>query len=714
MGNLPSTASSESPESKNSKTIEQQSIKPIVELSADDLIFLKIGEISNNLIMEYNNDFLKEDFCNKMALVYQTKISNFSIKLLKTLYNEINSSDTNNEIIMTLQYLPKADDKFNVDIFKSNLEENFWRKNIEFDHEIFQNNGVEVKISNIESIIKPQKYINFKHVNNLLSIFTKVNSEKIKVDIREPEQPGMFSSIIGGNNNKFNKKNKNIKKGEEFLKKYGLDENNNNIREQNSQYFQENNRNKLLKNNSNKTNERQNINNFQRNNSNKTNEVQNINNFQRNNSNRTNEVRNIEKSEENNLNRTNERQNINNFQRNNSNKTNEGYNIEKLEENNLNRKNNLQNNQNSQNNQNNKGNKKNNTNLKLQENTYNRKNNIINLQESLSNQRNKVINLREEISKKQNNSYKEIQPQQMQQRQGQQMQQQQMQQNISTKEINEKTNNIINKHLNISKETIDNKLINGFIKYSVPKNYENPKPLCNNSEKCSLTKKELCQAITENFIVRNNIIAAILTTIPFKNENGQYEGGLCYQKFINLDDCKVCVPYNFKELIEDNLNIETVITKILEKADNLDEKMCKDNQGYFFKLSSKEKLILAKKKSTLTEAELKNHPALKYNLYFFEFTQKLKDKYFTNLNSLILILEKIKENPIINNETLNIISNETKQIINEMYNLCHYYYVYAIISLINADVTEQRIEKIDRLSSVVSKALIKNSSVKAM
>jgi hypothetical protein len=112
----------------------------------------------------------------------------------------------------------------------------------------------------------------------------------------------------------------------------------------------------------------------------------------------------------------------------------------------------------------------------------------------------------------------------------------------------------------------------------------------------------------------------------------------------------------------------------------------------------------------MTDEQLKNYPVLKYNLYFSEFTQKLKDNYFKNLNSLILILEKIKENSIINNETLNIISDETKKIIDEMYNLCHYYYVYAIISLINADVTEQRIEKIDKLSSVVSKALVKNSS----
>ena len=43
-----------------------------------------------------------------------------------------------------------------------------------------------------------------------------------------------------------------------------------------------------------------------------------------------------------------------------------------------------------------------------------------------------------------------------------------------------------------------------------------------------------------------------------------------------------------------------------------------------------------------------------------------------------------------------------------MYNLCHYYYVYAIISLINSDITDD-IGKDDQLESIVSKALVKNN-----
>jgi hypothetical protein len=35
---------------------------------------------------------------------------------------------------------------------------------------------------------------------------------------------------------------------------------------------------------------------------------------------------------------------------------------------------------------------------------------------------------------------------------------------------------------------------------------------------------------------------------------------------------------------------------------------------------------------------------------------------------------------------LNAIAEQTKRIIDTMYNLCHYFYVFAIIALINSDV----------------------------
>ena len=83
------------------------------------------------------------------------------------------------------------------------------------------------------------------------------------------------------------------------------------------------------------------------------------------------------------------------------------------------------------------------------------------------------------------------------------------------------------------------------------------------------------------------------------------------------------------------------------------------------------------------------------NSFFFICRKKIKEVYLENLKLLIEILNKLNENPVINNATLNIISNDTKVIIDRMYSLCQYYYVYGIISLLNADVTTEKKNKQD-------------------
>jgi hypothetical protein len=165
-------------------------------------------------------------------------------------------------------------------------------------------------------------------------------------------------------------------------------------------------------------------------------------------------------------------------------------------------------------------------------------------------------------------------------------------QNINKKNILNKLNNHNSNKKNILNKAIPNKVedeIKQFMKYTVPKKYTEPIQFCNNTEKCQLTKKEICEAITQNFIVRNNIIAAILTTIPFKNENGEYEGGICYKKFLNLGSCRVCVPYDYRSLKDKDIN--DIIRQILEKADDLDENECRKNQGFFLKLTEKESQV---------------------------------------------------------------------------------------------------------------------------
>jgi hypothetical protein len=612
MGNGPSQNQSQS---QNINMNIKKDVQPEILKFNEDEIFEKILNISNQLFDEYNNDFLKEDFCSKIALIYEKKLSNFNIKILKSLYNNINSNKVNREISVTLQYLPKNDEKFidMADMFKDNLYENFWNKNIEINQSKLITENTKLKKENIEPIIAQfnKKYIQFKHVNNLLSSKNKKNNN----------ETNKLTKLVGGF---IKKNNKLIKK---CNKKGGGNENNN------------------------KDNEEENE--------------------------EDNEEENNEEMNPSFLNSIDNENNLNNIN-----------NQENIPSTNLNRGNNSQVNVVPTN-----SNKRNSTQVNVVPTNLNRNGTELNVAPSNSNvKKNAQVNGNQSNLNRRNSAQVNGNQSNLNRRNSSQVNQQfigpNTTENYKSKEaLNKKTNELIikNQSNEVPSEVTKDAFVNSLIKYSVPRSYENPINLCKEGEKCKLTKKDLCTAITQNFIVRNNIIAAILTTIPYKNEHGEYEGGVSYQRFLNLEQCKVCVPFEYISL--KNKSIDYILQKILEKADFLDEEKCNNNKGYFLKLTSDQKKIL----TTKAIESIKNTPSngkINYNLLFIESSEKLKRTYFESLNSLIQILEKMKETPIINNKTLNLISKETKTHIDNMYNLCYYYYIYGIISLIFAEIKE--------------------------
>jgi hypothetical protein len=612
MGNIPSF------ESNNQSKSELKEEKIVAKIDVNDQeIFNKIINISNELLLEYNSNFLKGDFCNKLAIVYQKKISNFNIKLLKSLYNDISSPDIDNELLMTMQFLPENDDSFFVDVFNQQLLENFWNKDVHIDYKLLKGDS-KLSTESIEELLKNKiRYIIPRHVNSILE--NNENNENNQKNI-----------IVGGS--KLIKSSKKIKKKLDLKKlKINLKE----IKKLNKLSGGHYGNNSLHK---------------------KVNKVENENNL-----NTNNIIKKFIKNKEKTTN-INTRTNIHVNNAKNKNTSNSII----ISNNKVNSNNKINSNKNLNNTSNENINENENHNKPLNETSpYNEKNNN-NLE-------------------KLNNTKK-----------------------ISVEELNNKTNKLIIENSIIDNSIVsipeDDRVINNILKYSVPKYYKFPKQFCSEFKKCQLTKKELCQAISENLIVRNNIIAAILTAIPYKNNNGEYEGGICYQKFLNLELCRVCLPPEFESL--KNKDITYILKKILEKADALDEERCSANKGVFRSLDEQEKMIFGKKLFITDPLELAKKPDIKYNHLYVELTKKLKEKYFNDLNNLINILEKIKDSVIINNVTLNIISKETKSIIDNMYSLSHYYYVYAIIAFIKSDISEDKVQ-VDPLGNVFDDVLKK-------
>ena len=615
----------------------------------DDSIFDKILEISNQLILTYKKDFLNPDFCNQIAYIYQNKLEDLDVKVIKEMNQKINSKNNNKEIRLLLKYNPSDDDLFFANSFKEKLQEYFWQQSIEYKKDYFDKNDIDIDFNNISSYMKfKPKYINPKHVNKLLNFHNNntisggAKNKKFKID--------NYSKSLNNQFNKLKSKNSNIPKSNKQS-----NSSNNKINNKNS--------------------------NNEINNKNSNNEINNKNsNNEINNKNSNNEINNKNSNNEiNNKNSNNEINNKNsNIPHNNkSNKTNT------KNSNDTQNKSIISNTTHKPNNNSNTLHKNNNKNLN---NTHNNTSNIskkINIKKH--NNTSSQINKNNLVNNKLN-SYSN--------------------KNKITK-INNKTNKIINKVLNNN-----NKNKNKSLKYFIPRSYESPNDFCSTKEKCSLNKKQICQAITENFIVKSNIIAAILTTIPqkIKSDDGsiKYEGGICYQKFLNLNRCYVCVPYNYKEIKEQMMTQDKIskdiLKSILEKSDFLFESSCRDNGGYFLKLTEKERLIFANKYS-YNQEQKKMNPSSKYNTFYIESLKKLKRNYFESLNYLITILDTLKNNLYIDNESLNKISKKTKEIIDNMYNLCNYYYIFAVIALINGDLSEDKHTVSDKLEKAFEKAL---------
>ena len=199
-----------------------------------------------------------------------------------------------------------------------------------------------------------------------------------------------------------------------------------------------------------------------------------------------------------------------------------------------------------------------------------------------------------------------------------------------------------------------------------------------------------------------------MTTIPrviYKGDKVEYEGGIAFQKFLNLERCEVCLPLDYEEL-KTNTNLSEVFEKLLSKSDYLDLKSCAQNEGYFFRLNNEQREKLVKVISDIDKNPelLKANPRWASNKSYFDTMNKLKNKYFETLNFLIAVLEKIRDEPFVSNKTLNSVGLQTKNLIDELYNYVNYYYVYATLFLIKSEYkleTNLGLNQLEKIQSTI-------------
>ena len=217
---------------------------------------------------------------------------------------------------------------------------------------------------------------------------------------------------------------------------------------------------------------------------------------------------------------------------------------------------------------------------------------------------------------------------------------------------------------------------------------------------CRLTKKQMCEKITYHFIVVNNLIATIVSVVPFPNESGdKYAGGFMFDRMDSLRSGKFCLPPHHSEIssISDDERLHKIFKyiNILPKDNVSFEETCKRSGGFVLKLSKERMEELGRDE--------------KFGRSYYDFFRKINLFYQEALINLYNILESLQNNTSISTRRLNELSARTKQIIDELYLKTQFNYLMAILVILDFDFaknTKETKAKEDRMTFVKSKRII--------
>ena len=242
---------------------------------------------------------------------------------------------------------------------------------------------------------------------------------------------------------------------------------------------------------------------------------------------------------------------------------------------------------------------------------------------------------------------------------------------INNKPINNKQIN--NKQINnkpINSKPINNKPILTPAQKSRPIIIPEEDNLCSDpTVPCKLTKMEMCVKIVMNLMMRNNIILAILSTIPIPNKNGDYEGSFTFERLTSLKKGQFCAPSLL--LFDKDEEDEIRIHKIMKFLNMMDDEMCKKSGGIIFQLTEKQM------KDMLADET--------FGKKYFEYGNKINTIYQESIRTLLTILEKLESNYTMSTEELNQISTSVKNTIDELYIKTQLNFLLAVMIVMDFD-----------------------------
>lgn len=210
---------------------------------------------------------------------------------------------------------------------------------------------------------------------------------------------------------------------------------------------------------------------------------------------------------------------------------------------------------------------------------------------------------------------------------------------------------------------------------------------------CKLTKMEMCVKIVLNLMTRNNIILAILSTIPIPNKNGEYEGSFTFERLTSLKKGLFCVPSFLSGFQDEEDSVR--LHKIMRFLNMIDDEMCKKSGGQLFQLTETQM-------NTMLADET-------FGKKYFEYGNKINSIYQESIRALLTTLEKLESNFTISTDELNQISASVKNTIDELYIKTQLNFLMAVLVVMDFDFSKNPVKdmKIQERRRKISEGIFK-------
>jgi hypothetical protein len=209
------------------------------------------------------------------------------------------------------------------------------------------------------------------------------------------------------------------------------------------------------------------------------------------------------------------------------------------------------------------------------------------------------------------------------------------------------------------------------VRVTVPeklKSTENSKP------KKSISKQELCKMIARHYMVRANLVAAIASSLPINAA----EPGFCQSRISALERGDICLPQDYASVqAMPMLKASSILSKYVNVFNHND---CKAINGYYREHNYER---MKKINNYVGDNELQK--------IYITHLNKMKMEYYISLETLKEILKELMNNPDMTNMDLKILSEKTKETLDNMYADCQYDYILGLIALLQLDYQLPRI-----------------------